>query len=1007
MFLVQQKRGGPLPKTAKEVRERSREGCAYSDLGNAHHRLGGFKRAIYYHEKHLKIAKETEDKAGEGVAYCNIGNAHYRLGDFKMALQYHELDLQIATQLGNKEAEARAHCNLGMAYDALGDFKKAIFYHESDLKYAKEVGDRRAEGHACGNLGNAYHSIGEFRKAIQYHERDLNIANEMGNRTGEGEAYMNLGNAYQRLGDFKKAIEYHEIRLQLSKEAGDVVGEGKACCNLANAYHRLGNFKNAIDFYEQDLAIAKRVGDKAGESRGNANLGSAYYSLGDLKKAIDYHERSLKLDQELGNRAGEGRVYGNLGNDYRSLGNFKKAIECHERCLKIAKEVGDVTEEGGAFVNLAIAYSSLGDFKKSIEYHERNLKIAKKVGDRVGEGNSYGNLGNAYSRLGDFETAIGYHEDSLKIAKEVGAWMSEGHAYGNLGDIYTSLGNLKKAIDYHQLCLKVAKEVGDIASEGRTYFRFATIHHKLDDFKKAIEYSGLHLKIAKEMEDKDGEARGCYTLGCSFESLGSLPEAADCYRSSLKALNRVRDWLQFEDQWKISLVDMYQSVYTSLWRVLLRQEKVVEALLAADKGRAQALNDLMESKYGFPKAFDVSCRQDEAAYDIISCTLSSTIFIALNEDLQLILFWVCQPDKETQLRMARSTDYSSNGDVTACLQSLMKNTRKVIGARDGVACEDRSLDNLRDESLTNFGESGNQDGSHSELQGNPLRTLYDLTISPVIDSVHGDELVIVPEGPLCLAPYAAFMDSNSKYLCESYRIRVIPSLTSLKLIADCPADYHCKTGALLVGDPWVQDIPKTKKRKRLEQLPGARREVEMIKDIVKTAPLIGTEATKENVLSRLSSVALVHIAAHGSMETGEIALAPNLTRGSKEPKEEDFLLTMADVLKLKMRARLVVLSCCHSGRGEIKAEGVVGIARAFLGAGARSVLVSLWAINDEATLEFMKNFYQHLVEGRSTSESLNQAMKCMRESDKFSEVKYWAPFVLIGDDVTLEFPGSE
>jgi len=161
------------------------------------------------------------------------------------------------------------------------------------------------------------------------------------------------------------------------------------------------------------------------------------------------------------------------------------------------------------------------------------------------------------------------------------------------------------------------------------------------------------------------------------------------------------------------------------------------------------------------------------------------------------------------------------------------------------------------------------------------------------------------------------------------------------------------------------------------------------------------------VLRRLPSVALVHIAAHGRMETGEIALAPNITRASRIPANEDFLLTMKDVMSVQIRARLVVLSCCHSARGEIKAEGVVGIARAFLGAGARAVLVSLWAIDDNATLEFMKSFYSHLVKRKSASESLNKAMKCMRESGDFNEVKHWAPFQLIGDDVTLEFGGSD
>lgn len=175
----------------------------------------------------------------------------------------------------------------------------------------------------------------------------------------------------------------------------------------------------------------------------------------------------------------------------------------------------------------------------------------------------------------------------------------------------------------------------------------------------------------------------------------------------------------------------------------------------------------------------------------------------------------------------------------------------------------------------------------------------------------------------------------------------------------------------------------------------------MIAEILHTTPLTGKEATKDEMLKQLSNVALVHIAAHGRMQTGEIALSPNSTRASKKPIDEDFLLTMSDVLNVRLRARLVVLSCCHSGRGEIKAEGVVGIARAFLGAGARSVLVSLWAIDEEATLEFMKYFYQHLAEGESVSKFLNQAMNFY-----FSDVKYWAPFVLIGDDVTVEFQES-
>ena len=114
-------------------------------------------------------------------------------------------------------------------------------------------------------------------------------------------------------------------------------------------------------------------------------------------------------------------------------------------------------------------------------------------------------------------------------------------------------------------------------------------------------------------------------------------------------------------------------------------------------------------------------------------------------------------------------------------------------------------------------------------------------------------------------------------------------------------------------------------------------------------------------------------------------------------------MKMSDISKVQVRAKLVVLSCCHSGRGQIRAEGVVGIARVFLGSGARSVLVSLWALKDEVTEQMMSRFYQHLVRGESASESLYGAMKWMRENG-FSKVHEWAPFMLIGDNVSFAFP---
>lgn len=161
-------------------------------------------------------------------------------------------------------------------------------------------------------------------------------------------------------------------------------------------------------------------------------------------------------------------------------------------------------------------------------------------------------------------------------------------------------------------------------------------------------------------------------------------------------------------------------------------------------------------------------------------------------------------------------------------------------------------------------------------------------------------------------------------------------------------------------------------------------------------------ATKSAVMKRLSKVSIVHIAAHGDPVKGEIVLAPDPdpARNNRLPTEEEYMLTCADIASLSMRARLVVLSCCQTAQGDIRAEGVVGIARSFLGAGARAVVVSLWAIDDEATLSFMELFYNHLAkQGLSVCQALQRSMLTLQGREEFKRISDWAPFYVIGEDV--------
>ena len=484
----------------------------------------------------------------------------------------------------------------------------------------------------------------------------------------------------------------------------------------------------------------------------------------------------------------------------------------------------------------------------------------------------------------------------------------------------------------------------------------------------------------------EGIGYGNLSLLCC--SVGRFSKAEEFCKSSIKLFEERRVLLQGKDEWKISLRNKHDCSYTLLWRIQLQLGHTLEALFTAEAGRAQALVDLMESQYGVRKSIQWSLKQPiEPMMSYISNHISSpTLFLAEEpkSDLKSVVnFWLIQAGQQCQFTIK---------EISENLTSLTYKAYAKIGVNLKVRCPNRSLDGPENEEKA-LKSKQDRDGA--------LKTLYDVVIAPISPLIEGDELVLVPDRYSFLIPYAALVDQHSRYLSETLRIRLAPSLTCLRLLSECPEGYHSKSGALLVGNPCLETV-QIKQWKNLPQLPGAEKEVKMIGQILKIEPLVGKNASKEKVLSGLSSVSLVHIAAHGCPDTGGIILSPNLP-SSDNPEEKDFLLTMADVLEAQLHAKLVVLSCCYSGQGAIKAEGVVGIARAFLGAGARSVIASLWAISDDATMEFMGHFYEHLVAGKSASKSLHQAMKTLRESGKFDAVKYWAPFVLIGDDMTMNF----
>ena len=286
-----------------------------------------------------------------------------------------------------------------------------------------------------------------------------------------------------------------------------------------------------------------------------------------------------------------------------------------------------------------------------------------------------------------------------------------------------------------------------------------------------------------------------------------------------------------------------------------------------------------------------------------------------------------------------------------------------------------------------------------------LEKLFQLLIDPIRDSLKGNKLIIVPDQQLFFAPFSSLVDECGHFLTSKYSIQITPSLQTLK--ASMQRDNESNFGfALFIGNPTVGKLSLNGKEFIPADLPGAGKEVEYLANLFYATPLLGRKARKQVVVQLLGQASIIHIAAHGEPSSGGIMLASPSHDQSSSPFDEpdSYLLKQQDITSISMQARLVVLCCRYTGQGKVSSESIMGITRSFLAAGARSVLATLWPVDDEAAREFMEMLYNELCEETQVCEALRRTMVFFQthEKSEYRSSRIWAPFIIYGEDVKFE-----
>ena len=615
------------------------------------------------------------------------------------------------------------------------------------------------------------------------------------------------------------------------------------------------------------------------------------------------------------------------------------------------------------YYELGANFYSLGKYSKANEHNQKALAILKDIGDREAMARTYLNQGTVEYKVGNFVKARGYFEKAIAISKEIANGNVKAAGCLNLGGLLIDQAEYDRGEEYIKSALTLSEAVGDIEKQFHSLMIIAHLRMKEGNIREAISY----------------------------------------FLSAIEKIEEMRGSLRDNDQFKISFTDHNIRSYRDLSALLCSTGNPTEALYVSELSNARALADLMSAQYSVENQISDNPPTWAGIESIVDKECNRTC-LYVSYHFESIYLWILKEGRVTHFEKVKGNDLIAHEGLGQQVEEFFD--FRSFGVLPEDICEDRSLHVFQPESKTCEEDShqGWRIGKEGKDNQGPKMNLpicHTLIITPVVDFLEGPEIIIFPDRALYQIPFAALTDKSGKYLSDTFRIRVAPSLTTLKLINESPADYHCQTGALIVGNPDVGEVHFKGKLTNISRLQCAEDEAKRVAKKLGVEPLTGQKATKQAVLEAMKSVALIHIAAHGDAERGAIALAPSFRIPNGIPQEGLYLLTMSDVSKVKVRAKLVVLSCCHSARGQTKAEGAVGIARAFLGSGARSVLVALWALDDKATEQLMTHFYDHLVAGKSAVESLHEAMNWMRSAGY--DVNQSAPFILIGDDVTFDF----
>lgn len=892
---------------------------------------------------------------------------------------------------GDRRGEAAAHKHLGEIARLTNDVATALEHFGAARSIAHEIGDRNLLAAAHNGIGIASADRNDHDAAIESLTLAVSLFREIGDRSGEAIALNSFATVHHARGEYREALGYLQDALAIHRSRKDRNGEASALNNIAQMYVALGERQRALDTFGEALVAIRADGDPRGEAIVLNSTGGVYSTLGDYERALSLYNEALPLYRAAGNRGGEANVLNRIGRAHFFLGASERALAHYTEALAIVRAIKLAVGEASVLLNIGELHLARGDPQKALETLAPALATIRAAKNPRGEAFVLSLLGETYLALGNHAMAVGSLDASLVIHRALGDRSAEARALHHLARAHRAAGHLDLAIARNLEALATVETLRSAlaADESRTSY-FSTVRGVYE----------TRIDLLMLAHDKDP------SRGFDREAL----EASESARAR-------------------GLLDLLAEAGAGI-----RQGVDVE-LLDRERALGGRLN-LLAERYSRMRAGGAPPEQVERASTEVEAIaselrdvrarirVSSPRYAALTQPEPLRVREIQERvlDPETVV-----LEYSL-GDEHSYLWTVSRSaisSHRLPGRAEIEAAARRFYEAARDRT------------SEAEV-ADAAAALSRMLLVPAAGRLTHMRLVVVPDGILHYVPFAALpipggsAPGRVRPLVVDHEVIHLPSASVLAEMrahlagrkrapktvavfadpvfgADDPRLGMSGKAAISADRPGPEALRRAARdvdggSKPFERLPFSRREARSILTLAakeRSFEALDFAASRAAVTAvPLGEYRIVHFATHGLLDSRRPELS-GLVLSLVDDRGDsiDGFLRLHDIYNLELPADLVVLSACRTGLGrEVRGEGLVGLTRGFMYAGAERVVSSLWRVDDAATAELMKRFYGEMLgRGLRPAAALRAAQIEMLQQSRWKHPYYWGAFVLQGE----------